>query len=121
MTTTQVFNPQWGRMMDIDRVLAERMGDHNFHPEHTGGGCFAWKREIDGGGHVLITLDDGMSLGDWPSRDKAEWLAGRYDAEGNFVLVADVTLEQAVLATTRLPAPSADDPERSMQLSDRLS
>ena len=48
---------------------------------HTGGGCTAWRKDIAGGRHVLITDDDGSagSYADGSCPDS--WLVGWHDDE----------------------------------------
>lgn len=61
--------------------VGEVMARHNFTIEHMGGGCLAWMRRLDEGGHVLV-CDTGNGLGD--SLTESYWV-GRYDEDSNEV------------------------------------
>jgi hypothetical protein len=78
--STQIYNPQWDKYMDVPLAFVAYMKANGFEPWHTGGGCMAWA--CDGLGDkaesfLLITVD-GSSLGEWDKRDQALWNVGYY-------------------------------------------
>jgi hypothetical protein len=102
--TVHVYNPQWGRNMDVSKRFHDHMASRFFAPSHTGGGCMAWERILDDGGWVWVTYND--SLGSWEERDEAVWLVGRYSADGDsWITVQPSTLADALGAATRIPDP----------------
>lgn len=54
----------------------------NFQPYHTGGGCMAMRHDLDDGGYLLVTDEDGCGM---PTDQDEIVVVGRYDAEGHVV------------------------------------
>ena len=101
----QVYNQQFGRMVQVDTPLMQRMARDNFTPQHTGGGCMTWERITDDDGYIWITDESGAGLGAWADRKGAGWIVGRYNSEGDFIDVEGVTLAQALKLADTLRAP----------------
>lgn len=98
----KVYNPQWDRDMNIDEQLAETMKAAGYEPEHTGGGCMAWRR-AEKDLYSLITVD--LGLGSWEERTEPVWEHGRYrddeeyatgDAETMLEYSDKLTLQEAI-------------------------
>lgn len=113
----EYFNPQWGRVVEIDQPLYDRMAADNFSEWHTGGGCMAWQRDTDEGGYVLITYNE-CELGTWGERDERRWMAFRYTAESEFIGVGwedddstGLTLDDALRVVDMLPIPAHNQQE----------
>jgi len=88
--------------------IVETMTGSNYQEYHTGGGCMAWHRDLDGGGHIWICTDDQDVLGD-PLR--AQWLVGRYAPDDNGWVCCEqaFTLSRAMDLAGKLPDPRGDE------------
>lgn len=96
---------------------AELMTSHGYELYHTGGGCMAWMREVEGG-YILITNDDAGVDSD---ADEVVWIVGRYldggeqggvvgDLQYGFVITGDyATLHDALARADTLPIPQDGD------------
>jgi len=76
---------------------------NNFDFAHTGGGCTAWRREIDDTGcHILIT-DSGGTDAKLSTTEPDCWLIGAHGYDGGFSDVREArTVEQAIAIANEL-------------------
>lgn len=106
------YNWQWGRNAQVDEELLDFMREHGYAAQHTGGGCMAWEKTLEDADerYVMITVD-GVELGKWEDRDKAEWQVGIYTVEGDGWTLAYPfhTLADAVKIAEVLPWPNSGD------------
>jgi hypothetical protein len=121
MQQTAIYNPQWGCLMDIDKPLFDHMAAAGYTPQHTGGGCMVWERARDGGSYMLTAESvEPTGIGLWQDRHLPVWTVGRYDDEGNWVVVHDVPLYQAIRLADLLPPPDPEDCQRDMRADEFL-
>lgn len=90
------YNPQWQSVMAIDDNLFDLMAESYFEPTHTGGGCTAWRRDIDVDKDEYVLITNDVEIGEWADRDNPEWEIGHYK-DGEFIEgVGELTLAQAL-------------------------
>ena len=67
-------------------VSAEGWG---FYIDHTGGGCRAYRLDLEGGDYLLLTDANGTDIPDQPD-DYEGAMLGRYNAAGDPIALIDV-------------------------------
>lgn len=81
--------------METNRQAIARMADHAarspagrilrrhlFRPCHTGGGCFAWRRECHGAMHFVLVTYGSSEIGTGADPCGGGWMAGIYREDG---------------------------------------
>lgn len=100
-----VYNPQWGRTVQVDSELMDKVREYGYGADHTGGGCMAWHKPLPDDGWICLTCYD-VELGSWGKRNEHIWLVGRYNKDGDaWILLSALSLEEALKLGERLPAP----------------
>lgn len=86
----------------------------------TGGGCMAWFRQTQDGGHVLIcTTSNRLYAGPQQTADESKvdrsytdgWLVGRYSHNGAFLNFSPIILGEALAVAEVLPDPDGHELE----------
>lgn len=91
--------------------IGKKMAENGFEVWHTGGGCLAWGKNL-AGGYTTMICDDGQGLlGEDSDTEKARWLGGVYDDDGEFVNVEKDTLDEVIAWC----AEAAIDPKKFME------
>lgn len=81
------------------KLLVEEAG---YEIAHTGGGCLAWRKDLDNGEHLLICTEDNTIDADPAAK---EWLVGRHTDDGGMIEIdGATTLEDALRIADLLPA-----------------
>lgn len=81
------------------RHLVDEAG---FEIAHTGGGCLAWRKDLDNGEYLLVCTEDNTIDADPAAK---EWLVGRHSDDGGMVEIdGATTLEDALRIAELLPA-----------------
>ena len=81
----QVRNP----LLALSESFAASPEGWGFHEWQSGGGCMAWRLDLEGGDYLLLTDASGCYLPDEPD-DFETALLGRYTSNGDPVALIDI-------------------------------